>query len=87
MNKIEILKESYQLPLVGLRTIMQTLLEDTEKNEKSKPHVCEDSFLQILLAEGLISNIPETYTDEDDDFEPIEIEGEPLSESILKDRN
>jgi predicted DNA-binding antitoxin AbrB/MazE fold protein len=53
---------------------------------ESKPQMSEDEFLQMLLAEGFISNIPQKYTDEDDDFEPIEIEGEPLSETIIEDR-
>jgi hypothetical protein len=43
----------------------------------------EDEFLQMLLAEGHISNLPQKYTDEDDDFEPIEVEGEPISEMII----
>jgi len=47
----------------------------------------EDEFAQKLLAEGFISNIPaRDETDEDDDFEPIEFEGEPLSEMIIRER-
>jgi predicted DNA-binding antitoxin AbrB/MazE fold protein len=44
-------------------------------------------LLREMLAEGMISRIPEGITDEEDDFEPIKIEGKPLSESILEDRN
>ncbi len=47
----------------------------------------EEVFAQKLLAEGFISNIPaRDETDEDDDFEPIEFEGEPLSEQIIRER-
>ncbi|MCW5961750.1 MAG: hypothetical protein KIS76_16435 [Pyrinomonadaceae bacterium] len=47
----------------------------------------EDEFAKKLLAEGFISKIPERdETDEDDDFEPKEFEGEPLSEQIIRER-
>ncbi|CAN5838290.1 hypothetical protein BH20ACI4_BH20ACI4_23450 [soil metagenome] len=45
-----------------------------------------DQLLREMLAEGMISRIPEGMTDEEDDFEPIEIEGEPISETIIRDR-
>lgn len=51
-----------------------------------KPQMSEDEFLQMLLKEGLLANIPQKYTDEDDDFDPIEIEGEPISEMIIRER-
>ncbi len=46
-----------------------------------------DKLLREMLAEGLISRIPEGVSDEEDDFEPIEIEGRPFSETLLEDRN
>ena len=47
----------------------------------------EVAFSKKLLAEGFISNIPpRDETDDDDDFEPIEFEGEPLSEMIIRER-
>jgi hypothetical protein len=79
-------KGNLSLPLVERRKIKKTLLEDTESTKKSKPQMSEDEFLQMLLAEGIISEIPEGITDEEDDFEPFEIEGEPISETIIKDR-
>ena len=51
-----------------------------------KPQMSEDEFLQLLLAKGLISNIPEGITDDEDDFEPVEFEGEPVSEMIIRER-
>ena len=44
-------------------------------------------ILREMLAEGMISHIPEGISDEEDDFEPIKIKGKPLSETILEDRN
>ncbi len=44
-------------------------------------------MLGEMLAEGMISHIPEGISDEDDNFEPAVIKGKPLSETILEDRN
>ena len=43
---------------------------------------------KILFAEGIIGNIPDLskWTDEDEDWEPIEVLGEPLSEMIIRER-
>lgn len=47
----------------------------------------EEAFARKLLADGFISNIPaRDETDEEDDFELIEFEGEPLSEMIIRER-
>ena len=40
-----------------------------------------------LLALGLMSQLPDTAADFDDpDDEPIEIRGEPLSETVIRER-
>ena len=44
-------------------------------------------ILREMLAEGMISRIPEGIGEEEDDFEPAAIKGKPLSETILEDRN
>lgn len=41
---------------------------------------------QRLLADGLISRLPNPAEDIDDDDEPIVIKGEPLSETIIRER-
>lgn len=57
------------------------------ENEPENVQV-SDKLLREMLAEGLISRIPEGVLDEEeDDFEPIEIEGRPFSETLLEDRN
>jgi Arc/MetJ-type ribon-helix-helix transcriptional regulator len=44
-------------------------------------------FDQHLLATGRLSQLPDTEADFDDpDDEPIEIKGEPLSETIIRER-
>ncbi len=44
-------------------------------------------FDQHLLAIGLISRLPDTDADYDDpDDEPVPIKGEPLSETVIRER-
>lgn len=84
MTPQEILTEIHKLPPAQKKLVIDSLADQ----ESAKPQITEEEFLQMLLAEGVISEIPnfEDYTDEDDDFEPIEVEGEPLSEIIIKER-
>ena len=75
---------------------LQKLVEIAEKVEPinilqelsdEEIEVKEDVFARKLLAEGFISSIPtRDETDKDDDVEPIEFEGEPLSEMIIRER-
>ena len=56
-------------------------------DEKMSEAELERKVLERLLAKGLMSEIVEPMTDEEDDeCSPIEIEGEPLSEMIIRER-
>ena len=65
-----------------VKIIIETETEIQSQNTRVSPEI-----LREMLAEGMISRIPEGITDEEDDFEPIEIKGKPLSETLLEDRN
>ena len=55
---------------------------------KKKP-MTRDEFHRQLLAEGRIASLPDPALDIDDDDpddQPIAIEGEPLSETIIRER-
>jgi hypothetical protein len=86
MTPTEILNEIHKLPLAQQKELKDKLFEETEINGEAKSQMSEEEFLQQLYAEGFITHIPEKYTDEDDDFEPVEIEGEPISETIIRER-
>ena len=46
-----------------------------------------DEFHRHLIEIGLMSQLPETAADYDDpDDEPIAIKGEPLSETVIRER-
>jgi Arc/MetJ-type ribon-helix-helix transcriptional regulator len=54
--------------------------------QKSEP-LTLSAFHRKLLAEGRISRLPDTAADFDDpDDQPITVEGEPLSETIIRER-
>lgn len=64
---------------------VKILIENVEENQRDDTRVSKEIF-QELLAEGMISRIPKGITDEEDDFEPVEFEGEPFSEMIIRER-
>jgi len=92
MTPREVLSEIQKLPLDEVRQVVSQLhgyLREQEQTtltaEESERR--EDEFEQYLLAKGLISHLPtRDETDEDDRFEPVEFEGEPLSEMIIRER-
>jgi len=88
MSAQELLSEIRKLPAEVRRQLLDAL--EREKSEPPKPHqpITEDEIEQILLAKGIIGDIPSLadYTDEDEDFEPIEVPGKPLSETIIEER-
>ena len=85
MTAQEILNELYKLPFPEQAKIAESILKNGEQNP-SAPKMTEEEFVQYLFTKGVISHIPDGMTDDDDDFEPIEIEGEPLSETIIRER-
>lgn len=47
----------------------------------------KDAFHQQLIASGLMSELPDAASDYDDpDDQPIIIDGEPISETIIRER-
>jgi hypothetical protein len=87
MSVQEILSEIQQLPVLEQKQLLEELSRSLEE-EQEKPVISEQEFLQMLYAEGVIGNIPDlnSYSDEDDDFEPVEVEGKPTSEIIIEER-
>jgi len=74
------------LPVSVQEEIVNALQRNLQKrNSSSAPD--EDEIERILLAKGLISEIPPRSNDkEEDSYQPIKISGKPLSENILEER-
>ena len=74
---------------VGKSRVLVTFLESeivpATVNADSSPAI-SDAVLRELLAEGFISHIPAHRHELSDDFEPVEIMGEPLSETVIRER-
>jgi len=62
-------------------------LDDALPTEK--PKISREEYEKYLLAKGVISHIPPRTGKRPDqlkDFQPIKVEGEPLSEMIIRER-
>lgn len=66
---------------------VREMLDEILPSKKNPP--TREEYEKYLLAKGVISHIP-TRTgkrpEELKDFKPIEVEGEPLSETIIRER-
>jgi Arc/MetJ-type ribon-helix-helix transcriptional regulator len=57
------------------------------QQQPAKKPMTEAEFDQYLLDSGLMSRLPDTDADFDDpDDQPIDIMGEPLSETVIRER-
>ena len=85
MTPTEILTEIQKLPPGEIQKVSQGVNELLDKDDVEKR---EQEFAEYLLQKGAIEKIPpRDETDaEFDEFEPIELEGEPLSEQIIRER-
>lgn len=82
----EIISTVQTFPVNVQKEIVRTLQKNLEKPKRSSPS--EDEIEKLLLAKGLISEIPKRKQDKDEEsYEPIEVIGKPLSETILEERN
>jgi hypothetical protein len=93
MTPTEVLSEIQKLPLSDARQVAKQLtdyLREQEQRSEADEEMerREDEFERYLLAKGVVSHIAtRDETDEEfDAFEMIEVEGEPLSETIIRER-
>jgi len=63
------------------------LLSQSELEPAAKKPLTEDEFKLQLLATGLMTSLPTPLDPaKRRDFQPVSIEGEPLSETIIRER-
>ena len=65
---------------LSLNKIVQIALEEKFSTQRA----AKQDLWQTLFAEGVITHIPVGVSDDNDDFAPIEISGEPSSETLLE---
>ena len=88
MSAQELLAEIRKLPPEEQRRLRDALASEADGQEpRSQQPISEDEVEQILLAKGIISEIPKrVIDDEEESYEPIEVPGKPLSETIIEER-
>lgn len=89
MSPREILVEIGKLPFMERQRLIEALTGKGTASSlfNSSGPISEDDLHLLLQAKGVITLPTLTdYTDEDEDFEPIEVDGEPLSEQIIRER-
>ena len=87
MTATELLNQIEKLPLSERRRVLATL-EEQLNPDKSDLDSREKEFVQNLLRKGIISEMPLRLPDGEfrQNFKRIEIKGEPLSETIIRER-
>ena len=79
-----IIEEVRQLPPEEQRRLRETLNEIIPASPTEDE--LEDAFERELAAEGIIALPDFSLEEEAEDWEPIEVTGEPLSEMIIRER-
>ena len=80
---IEEIKSLQPEEQIKVRELLDVILS-AKKHQPTR-----EEYEQYLLAKGVISHIPARTgkrSEELKDFKPIEVEGEPLSEMIIRER-
>ena len=86
MSAQELLTEIRKLPPAEQQRLLEAIKRDAKIESERQP-ITEDEVEQILLAKGIISEIPPRVPDDEEEtFEPIEVPGKPLSETIIEER-
>jgi hypothetical protein len=84
MSLQEVLIEIYKLPLGEQKVIAESVVKHIETAENNDS---PDMQLQKrMLAKGMISEIKPPRVNKIGNFKPITIEGEPISETIIRER-
>lgn len=84
MNLQEVLNEIYKLPMVEQKAIAESVVKHIETAESE---ISPDMQLQKrMLAKGMISEIKPPRVNKLGDFQPIKIDGELISEAIIRER-
>ena len=88
MTPIEVLSEIRKLPLAAQQQVLTELTEELKHAEQLNTEAQEAAFVQRLLQKGIISEVPQRLLDDElrRNFKPIVVQGEPLSETIIKER-
>lgn len=88
MTTTEVLSEIRKMPLAEKRKVFLELNEQLGQAEQTGLNAEEKKFVNGLRQKGLVTEIPLRLSDDEfrRNFKRIEIKGEPLSETIVRER-
>jgi hypothetical protein len=88
MTPTEVLSEIQKMPLVEKRKVFLELNEQLDQAEQTDLNAKEKRFVNSLRQKGLVTEIPLRLPDDEfrRNFKRIQVKGEPLSETIIKER-
>lgn len=89
MTPTEVLSEIQKMPLVEKRKVFIALTEQLTQIRQADLTAQEKKFVNGLRQKGLVTEIPLRLPDDEfrQNFKRIEVKGEPLSETIIKERD
>jgi len=88
MTPTEVLSEIQKRPPLEKRQIFLELNEQFDRAEQTDLNAKEKKFVNGLRRKGLVTEIPLRLPDDEfrRNFKRIEVKGEPISETIIKER-
>lgn len=83
----QIENEVKQLAAEDLRKVRE-LVDSLLEKEESKPAMTEEEFERHLYEKGIISEVKPPITDFSryENYQPVTVTGEPISETIIRER-
>jgi hypothetical protein len=83
----EILAEIQKLPPEERQRLLKALAPEIGGHVEGRQLTSEEEVERILLTEGIISEIPARLPDDEEEtYQPIDVPGKPLSETIIEER-
>lgn len=88
MTTTEVMREIEKMSLAEKHQLIRELIEQLEQVGQTAAAVKEERFISGLKQKGLLTEMPLRLPDDEirRRFERIEVKGEPLSETIIKER-
>ena len=88
MTPTEILEEVRKMPLSERRQVHDELRDELAEDELAGLSEKEQQFIKSMMKKGLITQLPRRLTEsvERRNFKRITVTGEPLSETVIRER-
>lgn len=88
MTPTEVLTEIRKMPLSARRQVRDELDEELASAETNGYSPKEEQFIEAMKRKGLITELPLGLPDDERrrNFKPITVTGEPMSETIIRER-